>query len=111
MTEDIRGTDTSTMVACSLGEAELAQRSRDLARDLFAFAERVEELPDGYTWRFPGDGEWHATLLDFVGAERRCCAFFRIELVFAPGLGPVWLTLRGPDGTKSFIRDAFATRP
>jgi hypothetical protein len=98
------------MVACSLGEQDLAQRRQELARDLFAFAEQVDELPDGYTWRFPGDGAWHDKLLDFVAAERRCCTFFRIELVFEPGLGPVWLTLRGPEETNSFINEAFVAR-
>ena len=104
------GADTSAVVACSLSERELAQRSQEVARDLFAFAEHVDELPDGYAWRFPGDGEWHAKLLDFVAAERRCCAFFRIALDFAPGLGPVSLTLRGPDGTKAFITETFVAR-
>ena len=33
-------------------------------------------------------------LLDFVAAGRRSCVFFRVELVFEPGLGPVLLTLR-----------------
>ena len=106
MTEAISRTDTS-VVACSLSERDLAQRSQKLARDLFAFAEQVDELPDGYTWCFPGDGVWHEKLLDFVAAERRCCGFFRIELAFEPGLGPVWLTLRGPDGTKDFISESF----
>ena len=107
MTDTINRMDTSTVVACSLSEQDLAQRSQEVARELFAFAEQIDELPDGYTWRFPGDGEWHAKLLDFVATERRCCGFFRIELAFAPGLGPVSLTLRGPDGTKAFISETF----
>src|SRR5687767_5049317 len=107
MTETNIGTGTRAMVACSLSEQDIAQRSQEVARDLFAFAEHVDELADGYVWRFPGDGEWHAKLLEFVAAERRCCAFFRIELVFEPRLGPVSLTLRGPDGTKDFITETF----
>ena len=110
MTDTNTGTAINAAIACSLGEQELAQRSEAVARDLFAFAEQVDELPDGYAWRFPGDGEWHAKLLDFVAAERRCCGFFRIELVFEPGLGPVSLTLRGPDGTKAFIDETFGVR-
>jgi hypothetical protein len=109
MTDTNSGTDTGSVVACLLSEQELAKRSQELARDLFTAAEQIGELPDGYTWRFPGEGTWHAKLLDVVAAERRCCAFFRIELAFEPGLGPVWLTLRGPDGTKSFISKAFIT--
>jgi hypothetical protein len=106
MPENPLQTDTLT-VACTLSEGDLAQRSQELARDLFAYADRVDELDDGYAWRFPGDGEWHAKLLDFVASERRCCGFFRVELVFEPGLGPVWLTLRGPHGTKAFITETF----
>jgi hypothetical protein len=107
MTKNTMNSDTSMVVACSLSEQDLAQRGQELARGLFAFAERVEELPDGYVWHFPGDGAWHAKLLDFVAAERRCCGFFRIELVFEPGLGPVSLSLRGPEGTKGFISETF----
>ena len=109
MIEDTTTTADSGVIACSLSEGDLERRRRDLARDLFAFAERVEELEDGYAWRFPGDGGWHAKLLDFAAVERRCCSFFRIELTFEPGLGPVWLRLRGPDGTKAFVRDAVGT--
>jgi hypothetical protein len=103
MTEATSRTDSATVVACSLTEQGLAKRGQALARDLFAFAEQIEELPDGYSWRFPGDGAWHVTLLEFIATERRCCGFFRVELVFEPELGPVWLTLRGPAGTKGFI--------
>ena len=81
-----------------------------MTRELFALAEHVDELPDGYTWLFPGDGDWQAKLLEFIAAERRCCGFFRIELVFEPSLGPVSLTLRGPDGTKSFSAETFGLR-
>src|SRR3954466_12394117 len=108
MTEATNRTDSATVVACSLTEQGLAKRGQALARDLFAFAEQVEELPDGYAWRFPGEGDWYARLLDFVVAERRCCSFFRIDLVYEPGLGPVTLSLRGPEGTKAFVSETFA---
>lgn len=103
-------TSSSPPIACSLEEEALALRSQEVGRGLFAFAEQVEELSDGYAWRFSGDGGWHVKLLEFVAAERRCCSFFRIELVFEPDLGPVWLTLRGPEGTNAFIREVFAGR-
>jgi hypothetical protein len=109
MTEKSEGLDRSTAIACSLSDQDLRQRQA-VARDLFALAHQVEELPDGYAWRFPGEGDWQGRLLDFIAAERRCCGFFRIELVFEPGLGPVTLTLRGPDGTKTFIEATFAAR-
>ena len=107
MIENTTFDESSLAVACSLSEEELARRSQEVGRDLFVFAEQVEELSDGFRWRFPGDGAWHTKLLDFIAAERRCCGFFRIELAFEPGLEPVTLTLRGPVGTKAFITETF----
>jgi hypothetical protein len=107
MTDVMTRTDTSAVVACSLSEADQARRSEAVMRDLFAFAEEVAELPDGYAWRFPGDGGWDAKLLDFIAEERTCCANFHVELVFEPRLGPLWLRLRGPDGVKAFITETF----
>ncbi len=98
---------TNHLVACSLGEREQAERTHALARDLFAHAEHVDELPDGFSFQFSGDGDWLAMLFDFAVTERRCCGFFRFELVFEPGLGPIQLRLTGPAGARDFIRDAF----
>jgi len=67
----------------------------------------VRELADGYAFRFAGDDRWKALLFDFVNAERTCCTFFKIELSFEPGLGPIWLRLTGPEGTKRFIEETF----
>jgi hypothetical protein len=106
MTEKSGELGGGTVIACTLSDRDLRQRQA-VAGDLFILAQQVEELPDGYAWRFPGEGDWQGRLLDFVAAERRCCGFFRIELVYEPGLGPVTLTLRGPDGTKAFISQTF----
>ncbi|MBA3414665.1 MAG: hypothetical protein H0U10_05510 [Chloroflexia bacterium] len=94
-------------VACSLGERDLAERGEALRRGLFTAADERRELADGYAFRFPGTEETAAAVLAFVAAERRCCTFFRIELAIEPGLGPIWLALRGPAGTKAFVRAAF----
>jgi hypothetical protein len=109
MSENTTPVEPSLAVTCSLSEQDLAHRSQEVGRELFASAEQVEELPDGYIWRFPGHGDWHPKLLEFVAAERHCCGFFRIELAFAPSLGPVTLSLRGPEGTKAFISKVFVT--
>src|SRR5262245_11794579 len=108
MMDETRQRTVNLPVACTLSVQDVKQR-QTVARELFAFAQQVEELPDGYAWRFAGDGDWQARLPDFVAAERRCCGFFRIELVYEPGLGPVTLSLRGAEGTKAFIHETFAT--
>jgi hypothetical protein len=89
-------------VACTLTEAELRSRG-DIVTPLFARAEEVCELEDGYAFRFPATPENAAELLDFALFESRCCAFLSYELIFDPGHGPLWLQLRGSSpGAKEF---------
>jgi hypothetical protein len=105
------GSSPRTTIACSLSQPELAERSESVQRELFALAEEIVELEDGYAYRFADAADWPAKLIEFATTERRCCSFFRIELVFEPGLGPIWLCLRGPAGVKGFIRQTFTIQP
>ena len=41
------------VVACLLSERERAMRGDELGRELFAHVEAIEELADGYAYRFP----------------------------------------------------------
>jgi hypothetical protein len=111
MTRDIRShvsTDPSTLpIACSLNDGDLAARSAFVRGELFAGVVERQELDDGYAFRFPGDGDWPVNVAEFVAAERQCCSFFRFVLTFEPGLGPIWMTLTGPEGTKQFIEATF----
>ena len=93
----------SPPIACLLPEEELAVREADLLRELFPAIQETRELPDGYAYRFPGDAEWVLKLAQFVVFERVCCPFFTFEMDFEPEQGPVWLHLRGPEGTKEFL--------
>jgi rhodanese-related sulfurtransferase len=94
-------------IACTLEAGDLAKRGESLRSDLFRHVEERLELPDGMRFRFLGSDELKDKLLAFAAAERTCCAFFRIELAFEPGLGPIWLTLTGPAGVKEFIQLTF----
>jgi hypothetical protein len=96
-----------TPIACLLTEREFAVRSEAIKQSLFAAVEQLDELPDGYAYRFPGDDSWEMTLLEFIAAERRCCPFFTFEIVFTPHGGPIWLRLRGSDEIKAFVREQF----
>jgi hypothetical protein len=96
-------------IACRLSEAEQAIREEELARDIFSNCQEVIELADGYAFRFAGDGEWAAKLVEFIALERKCCPFFTFELVFEPQEGPIWLRLRGPEGVKDFVEQSFIT--
>ncbi len=90
-------------LACSLSMSEKVKRGEEVA-DLFKDVEHVNELVDGYACRFPGGDTWGSRLLQFITAERDCCPFFTFALVFEPKQGPIWLHIRGPEGSKEIIR-------
>ena len=41
--------------------------------------------------------------INLLDAERQCCRFLRFELSVGPDLGPLTLTLTGPEGTQQFL--------
>jgi len=94
-------------IACALSEPELARRTAELETLIFAAVEAVAEIADGYAFRFPAAEIWLERLAGFVAAERRCCPFFRFEVVAEPGMGPIWLRLRGAEGVKAFVAAQF----
>jgi hypothetical protein len=96
-------------IACKLLGREFAERKEAITRDLFAYAERVDELPDGFAYQFPSGDPWPAKVLEFVEAERQCCPFFTFEIVFESSNGPLWLRLRGSEEVKAFIQTELAT--
>ena|SRR5687767_5963969 len=107
MTSEPTTTQPEEVIACLLGEREQAERGDRLAHELFPGALATEDLPDGVAFRFPGDDDWTAKVLDFVAAERRCCPFFTFELVFEPHGRGLWLRLRGSEAIKAFVRETF----
>ena len=99
-------TDEATFdidIACSLPAAEQAERGQEFER-LFADAEDVSELADGYALKFPNRDAWITRAVDPIVAERKCCPFFGFTLTFEPDGGPVWLDITGPGEVKAFIR-------
>ena len=110
MTGPVTAVRDGEVIACLLSEREAAIRGEELAGGLFAAVEEVTELPDGYRYRFSGDGSQLEPLLEFIAFERRCCPFLTFELAFEPHGGPHWLRLRGSPQVKAFIAEAFNSR-
>lgn len=101
------GTDrtvTEIPIACTLTAEEQAAWSVGIGQTVFQGYDQRRELPDGYALRFPGDGRWAQTLLDFIVHERGCCPFFSFRLDFAPNNGAIWLHLSGGEGVKAFVK-------
>ena len=62
-----------------------------------------KELPDGYSFRFPGTDQVLDELIEFIKTERTCCEFFHFTLSVNSDKQAVWLTLTGTEGVKAFI--------
>ncbi len=105
MSGDANGLTSDLPIACNLSEPELERRRVALASDIFTEFQQVDELADGYEFRYPGSEAWAGRLLEFITFERKCCPFITFELLFEPGQGSIRLRLRGSAGVKEFIRD------
>jgi hypothetical protein len=97
--------DEETPLACQLHGLDFIARKEAISRDLFAHAEEIAELPDGFSYRFSGSGEWLSKTAEFVLAERECCPFFTFEIRVERFDGPIWLSIRGSKAIKAFIGD------
>jgi len=97
ISEDIR-------VACCLSDAELGKRVASLLARFESAVIAIEELPDGYVFRVPGDKKWMAVVWDAIVAERECCPFLTFELTAQSNMGPVSVRVTGPAGTKGFLK-------
>ncbi len=83
------------------------ERHRALSSQLKSALQDVEELPDGYGFRFPSDASLFLRLAEWVTLERACCPFLAFELLFEAEGGSIRLTLRGREGVKDFVRSEF----
>ena len=91
-------------VACSLSAPEQVERGQQFER-LFADAEEVAELSQGYALKFPNRDAWITRAVELIVAERKCCPFFGFILAFEANGGPVWLHITGPGEVKAFLRE------
>src|SRR5215469_13252166 len=94
--------DQEAPLDCNLPSGELAARATTVD-ELFAAALEFEELDNGYALKIPSSSPWPERVLSFVQEERSCCQFFTFELIFSPNLGPIWLSIRGPEGVKAIV--------
>lgn len=92
---------------CTLTDPERANRQRELQAALCEGIEEAVRLKDGIALRFPGSREWLERASRLIAFERECCPFLLLELRAEPEQGPIWLHLRGPEGTVEFLTTMF----
>ena len=69
--------------------------------------ELIQEIDQGFVYRFPANESLLADLFTLIQLEHQCCPFIRISLTVEAGHGPIWLELTGPPGTKEFLTSIF----
>lgn len=102
-------------IVCDLSVLSAEQRARveELARERFALASALRELPDGYAVGFAdASPDVLADLAEFIALDRLCCPFLRHALVSDAGTDFAWLELTGGAGAKDAIAsDVLALLP
>jgi hypothetical protein len=98
------------LLACNLAAMTPAKRQRhdEIGKQLRKAARQVKELPDGYAFRYASDPALFTAAAESVSLESRCCSFYRFTLEKEPAEGPIWLRVRGPKETKTFIKPVLA---
>ena len=74
------------------------------APQLFAQAQQVQELPDGFAIRFLNEPGRFMAIAKFIENERLCCPFFNFGLEIEPNNGPLWMRLTGGEGVKEILQ-------
>jgi hypothetical protein len=93
-------------IACNLNalDRERRRRHQSLTAQLRAAVQETRELPDGYSFRLPSDEAAFQMTAEWITLERRCCPFLAFGLEAGRENGPLWLSLTGREGVKSFLK-------
>lgn len=92
-------------IACTLTLADLRARKGELLPGLLKLADRSEEVADGRRYRFPPVPDTLQAIARTIDIERQCCRFLRFRLTIEPDVGPFWLEVTGPPGTREFLSE------
>jgi hypothetical protein len=97
---------TGSPIFCNLTSLSEDQRSQlmSISAELLGQADRVVELPDGYSVGYRrAPEELMAKMATFIALDRLCCAFLEHGIVSEADGGATWLTFRGGPGAKEVI--------
>ena len=93
-------------LACDLTAipADVREEHVITAPQLFALAQEVQELSNGFAIRFANEPGRFMAIAKFIENERLCCPFFNFGLEIEPNSGPLWLRLTGGEGVKEILQ-------
>ena len=93
------------VLICSLSGPELIKRKAALQEEVFSNVLKTQEEETGYRFHFKFDENFLVKLTDYMLAEKKCCPFFRFELMIGEGKEGIELAVSGPEGAKAMIGD------
>jgi len=98
--------------SCDINALSKVERERYgvLRERLESAIEETKELESGYAFRLRSGTISLIELAEWVEKEHQCCPFFDFEIAVNRDDRPVWLTLRGEEGVKPFMRMEFGVR-
>ena len=99
-----------SVFVCNMNALDKTQRGRynTITQTLKDARQELQELDDGYAFRFKAESQLIQNAAEFIVYERLCCPFFDFELSVENAGDSLWLRLRGQEGIKEFIRSEFS---
>jgi len=81
----------------------------EIVPKLYKAVQEIQELPNGWAWRFPSDPAVLLLIAEDLNMERLCCPFVHYTLEIPSNRGHFWLRMTGAEGVKAFLRMAMET--
>jgi hypothetical protein len=99
-------------LTCDLTAIPASAREEHIvtAPQLFQTVQEVQELSDGYAFRFLNEPGKFMAIATYIENERLCCPFFNFGLEVKPNGGTLWLHLTGGEGVKELLRSGLLER-
>ena len=96
-------------LACNMGVFTPSQREAHIqtTNELIQAVQSVQDIENGYEFRFPNETEFISKIAEFISNERLCCPFLEFTLNVVSNSELVFLSLTGPLGTQEFLLAEF----
>jgi len=79
-------------------------RHAALVAELASAGPAVEELAEGFAFRFPSRPYLFLRVAEWIGLERECCPFLAIRLDVEHASRTLKVSVTGPAGSKELLR-------
>jgi hypothetical protein len=96
-------------LTCDMGAFTPSQREAHIQNttELIQAVQSVQEIGNGYEFRFPSETDFISKIAEFISNERLCCPFLNFTLNIFSNNEQVSLLLTGPIGTQEFLHAEF----